>query len=210
VSKRDGRQRRERGTSCVCADGQCPQTQHCRLCASMRTRRFTSKVTLKRTLQCFQVTDDLAAIVRPSSVVHVTTLISKQFWGEAPLIANYLQNQSSIKGVKCQTPYEVWIRRIPNLSYLNFFGSLAFGLSQKDHSKKIDNHTISCIFLGYYEEQKAYRLISKDNRKIIIFRDVNLDKNLSSVASTQVPWLIKTSKKILFLPCLFISHLLSS
>jgi hypothetical protein len=65
---------------------------------------------------------------------------------------------------------------------------MAFALIQKDHHKKLDNHTIPCIFLGYSEEQKAYRLMSKDNHKIIISRNVNFDEKLSPATSTQVPW----------------------
>jgi hypothetical protein len=100
----------------------------------------------------------------------------KRFWDEALLTANYLQNLSPINAVKGQSPYEVWTKRIPNLAYLKLFGSMAFALIQKDYCKKIDNHTISCIFLGYFEQQKAHRLMNKDNRKIIISCDVTFDE----------------------------------
>jgi hypothetical protein len=54
--------------------------------------------------------------------------LSKRLWNEALFTVNYLQNRSSIKVVIGQIPYEVWPKRIPNLSSLNFFGSMAFAL----------------------------------------------------------------------------------
>jgi hypothetical protein len=63
---------------------------------------------------------------------------------------------------------------------------MAFALIQKDHHKKLDNHTIPCIFLGYSEEQKAYRLMNKDNWKTIISRDVTFDEKLSPTISTYI------------------------
>jgi hypothetical protein len=73
------------------------------------------------------------------------------------------------------------------------------------------NHTIPCIFHGYSEEPKAYCLMSKDNRKIIISRDVTFDEKLSLATCTQVPWYIdEDTKKDSFFSMSFLTPLIVS
>jgi len=105
--------------------------------------------------------------------------LPKVFWGEALLTANYLQNRSPTKAINVnKTPYEIWFGRQANLSYLNFFGSQAHVLVQKEIRKKLDSHSIPATFLGYYEQSKAYRLLDNQNKNIIISRDVVFNENL--------------------------------
>lgn len=56
------------------------------------------------------------------------------------------------------------------------FGCTAYVLIQGEHCKKLDNHSVECIFLGYSKESKAYRLMKKGTRQIIISKDVILMK----------------------------------
>lgn len=105
--------------------------------------------------------------------------LSKTFWGEALLTANYLQNRSPTKAILVnKTPFELWFGRQPNLFYLKVFGSKAHVLVQKETRKKLDSHSIETIFLGYSEESKAYQLMNINNQKIIISRDVIFEENI--------------------------------
>ena len=104
--------------------------------------------------------------------------LPKIFWGEALQIANYLQNRSPTKSITVnKTPYEMWFGKPPNLSYLKIFGSTAHILVQKETRRKLDSHSIEAIFLGYSEESKAYRLMDKQSKKIVISRDVIFNEN---------------------------------
>lgn len=77
----------------------------------------------------------------------------KGFWGEAILIANYLQNCSPTKFTKNdQTFYELYMGYKLDLSYFKIFGCIAYALIQIDHRKKFDSRSIECIFLGYNDE----------------------------------------------------------
>jgi hypothetical protein len=49
---------------------------------------------------------------------------------------------------------------------------LIIPLSIHINSKKLDFHTIECIFLGYSEGSKAYRLMKRENYGIFISHDV--------------------------------------
>jgi len=48
--------------------------------------------------------------------------------------------------------------------------------------QKLDHHIVDCIFLGYNEESKAYKLMKKHDKMIIISHDV-----IFEVMSNQVP-----------------------
>ncbi|GJS99425.1 zinc finger, CCHC-type containing protein [Tanacetum coccineum] len=47
--------------------------------------------------------------------------LSEGFWGEAMLIACYILNRTPNKNSK-QTPYEIWTKKVPNLTYLRVWG----------------------------------------------------------------------------------------
>nr|GEX37789.1 hypothetical protein [Tanacetum cinerariifolium] len=50
--------------------------------------------------------------------------LSEGFWGEAMLIACYILNRNPNKNSK-QTPYEIWTKKVPNLTYLRIWGCRA-------------------------------------------------------------------------------------
>ena len=78
--------------------------------------------------------------------------------GEALLTASHVLNRVPNKS-KEQTPYEVWIRRKPSLSYLRTWGCLKkvnLPISQK---RKLGPKTLDCVFLGYDQRGIAYRFL---------------------------------------------------
>nr|GEV58100.1 zinc finger, CCHC-type [Tanacetum cinerariifolium] len=50
--------------------------------------------------------------------------LSERFWGEAMLTAYYILNRTPNKNSK-QTPYEIWTKKVPNLTYLRIWGRRA-------------------------------------------------------------------------------------
>ncbi|WVZ23807.1 hypothetical protein V8G54_002351 [Vigna mungo] len=96
--------------------------------------------------------------------------LSKAFWGEAANTAVYLINRSPSSALNFKTPMEVWSGRPADYSHLRVFGSLAFAHVRGD---KLDSRAAKCIFLGYVEGVKGYRLWRLDSpSKLIISRDV--------------------------------------
>ena len=47
----------------------------------------------------------------------------------------------------------------------------------KEHRQKLGNKTQWCLFLGYDDETKAYRLYDHIKKQLIISRDVIFDKS---------------------------------
>ncbi|WVZ25126.1 hypothetical protein V8G54_003670 [Vigna mungo] len=100
--------------------------------------------------------------------------LSKAFWGEATNTAVYLINRSPSSALNFKTPMEVWSGRPADYSHLRVFGSLAFAHVRGD---KLDSRAAKCIFLGYAEGVKGYRLWRLDSpSKLIISRDVIFDE----------------------------------
>ncbi|WVZ13024.1 hypothetical protein V8G54_017554 [Vigna mungo] len=100
--------------------------------------------------------------------------LSKAFWGEAANTVVYLINRSPSSALNFKTPMEVWSGRPADYSHLRVFSSLAFAHVRGD---KLDSRAAKCIFLGYAEGVKGYRLWRLDSpSKLIISRDVIFDE----------------------------------
>nr|KAJ0197827.1 hypothetical protein LSAT_V11C700348630 [Lactuca sativa] len=82
--------------------------------------------------------------------------LSEGFWGEAMLTTYYILNRTPNKRSK-NTPYELWCKKVPNLSYLKFWGYRAVVRLTEPKRKTLGKSGINCIFIGYGEHSKAYR-----------------------------------------------------
>lgn len=82
--------------------------------------------------------------------------LSEGFWGEAMLTACYILNRTPNKKSKA-SPYELWHKKVPNLSYLKVWGCRAVVRLTEPKRKNLGEKGIDCIFIGYAEHSKAYR-----------------------------------------------------
>jgi hypothetical protein len=82
-----------------------------------------------------------------------------------------------------------------NINTFEFFGYKTFTLILTKNRQKLDLHFIECIFLGYSEEFKTYRLMDKSNRRVIIFRDVIFDESSIYDAQMHCPSSMKVQKE---------------
>jgi hypothetical protein len=71
-----------------------------------------------------------------------------------------------------KTPYEMWYVHILSVRHLRVFGSTYYALIPKEKRSIIDARSQKCIFLGYSNTTKGYRLYDDTNKKSIISRDV--------------------------------------
>lgn len=94
-----------------------------------------------------------------------------KFWAEAVNNANYIQNRLLSSAVKV-TPFELWLKKTPNLSHVRMFGTVAYAHINKQKRRKLDDVSVKCYLVGYSDESKAYRLLNCETNKIIISRDV--------------------------------------
>ena len=72
--------------------------------------------------------------------------------------ACYLVNRSPTPVLEDKTPHEVWNGKIISLSHLRVFGCDAYVHVPKEKRTKLDNKSKRCIFIGYKDGLKGYKL----------------------------------------------------
>ncbi|KAI3727128.1 hypothetical protein L1987_66937 [Smallanthus sonchifolius] len=100
--------------------------------------------------------------------------LPKKFWAEAVCTAAYVINRSPSAALNKKTPIEVWSGRQVDYGNLKVFGSLDYAhISQG----KLEPRAQKCVFLGYPEGVKGFRLWSLENLKVIVSRDVTFKES---------------------------------
>lgn len=104
--------------------------------------------------------------------------LPKEYWAEAVSTAIYLKNRSPTAALVGNIPEEVWTGHKVDLRHLRVFGCLAMTLIPDVKRDKLDSKSKCCIFVGYGEHTKGYRLIDPSRPKqIIISRNVEFFEN---------------------------------
>jgi hypothetical protein len=99
-------------------------------------------------------------------------------WTKAIHSANYLVNRSPRRAKKGATPEQLYIGKIPDIGNLQVFGCIAYLHVPKENRKKLDTKTKKCIFVGYDEQSKVYRVYDPTKKKIALSRDIVFDESL--------------------------------
>lgn len=103
-------------------------------------------------------------------------------WAEALNCSTYVLNRViSRTAIEKKTPYEIWTGEKPDVSHLRVFGSDAYVHVPSAQRKKLDAKCIKCIFVGYCDNTKGYRLWDRKTNTIRISRDVFFNKESSNL-----------------------------
>lgn len=94
------------------------------------------------------------------------------FWGQAVLYLTHILNVTPSSALSDTTSYEVWKRRKPDLTMYRVFGCRAFVHIQKRDRKPLNSHTIRCIFVGFEEGYKGWKVYDPATQKVLTSRDV--------------------------------------
>jgi UDP:flavonoid glycosyltransferase YjiC (YdhE family) len=99
----------------------------------------------------------------------------RDFWAKAVNTACYLVNRSPSTSIDCKTPYEVWSGTPADYSFFKTFGFPAYC---HVNDGKLEPRSKKCIFLGYADGVKGYRLWCSNPKspKFIVSRDVIFDE----------------------------------
>ncbi|PKA48313.1 Retrovirus-related Pol polyprotein from transposon TNT 1-94 [Apostasia shenzhenica] len=99
------------------------------------------------------------------------------FWAEAVATTVHLLNISPTKAVWNSTPYEAWYGVKPNVSNLRVFGCIVYAHVNTEVRQKFDSKSTKCIFIGYSQETKGYRVYNPITKQLYVSRDVIFDEN---------------------------------
>jgi hypothetical protein len=87
-----------------------------------------------------------------------TSGLSKEWWGEAILIARHVLNKVPTKNKEI-TPFKEWEKRKLNISYLRTWGCLAKVNVPINKKRKLGPKTVDCVFLRYAFHSIGYRFL---------------------------------------------------
>ena len=94
------------------------------------------------------------------------------FWAEAVSCATYLRNRSPTSSLAGKTPYEQWTGKKPDLSNLRVFGCISYVHIPSELRKKLDSKSDKCVFMGYPEGTKGYKLYNLKTNKFLRSRSI--------------------------------------
>ncbi|GJS95085.1 gag-pol polyprotein [Tanacetum coccineum] len=101
-----------------------------------------------------------------------TASLGKSFWTEAVNTACYVINRSPSTAVELKTPIEMWTGKPVNYSDLRIFGSPVYVMYNTQETTKLDPKSRKCLFFGYADGVKGYRLWDLTAHKVVVSRDV--------------------------------------
>jgi len=90
--------------------------------------------------------------------------------------AIYTLHRCPTKVVEGKTPFEAWSRNKTNISHLRVFGCEAFSYIVSKKRKKLDKRAKKCIFLGYDNQHRRYKLYSPSYKGVLLSRDVKFNE----------------------------------
>jgi hypothetical protein len=103
--------------------------------------------------------------------------LSNIFWAEAVACSAYLLNRSPTTSLNMKVPQEAWSGTKLNVVHLRTFRCITYAHITSELRKKLADRSEECIFNGYNETSKAYRLYNPISKKLILNRDVKFLEN---------------------------------
>ncbi|GJW52069.1 retrovirus-related pol polyprotein from transposon TNT 1-94 [Tanacetum coccineum] len=112
------------------------------------------------------------------------SVLSKHFWTDAVRIACYTQNRSIIVKRHDKNYYEIFRKRIPDISYFYVFGCPVFIHNDKDRLGKFDAKADDGYFLGYSSVLKDFRVYNIRRKQIEETYHVTFDESMEAIRFT--------------------------
>jgi hypothetical protein len=102
-------------------------------------------------------------------------------WAEALNYETYIHKISPQRYVKDNPPYKAWNNLKLEVTHFHIFGSHAWDPIPSEKRKTFDPWSIECIFVGYPDNVKGYRIIYILLDRLIIERSVQFEQSVSHV-----------------------------
>nr|GFC60762.1 retrovirus-related Pol polyprotein from transposon TNT 1-94 [Tanacetum cinerariifolium] len=107
------------------------------------------------------------------------------FWAESIATACFTQNRSLVIPRHEKTPYHIINDRKLSVKFFHIFGSACYLVRDGENLDKMKEKDDECIFVGYSNQPRAYKVFKKRTRVIMESIHVNFDE-LQTMASDQL------------------------
>ncbi|OWZ04219.1 Integrase, catalytic core protein [Phytophthora megakarya] len=102
--------------------------------------------------------------------------VSAMWWVEVVNTAVYLINRSTNCMRSTTTLYELSFKTKPSRNHLRVFRSIGYAHVDKFRRTKLEAKSFKCMFLGYAEDSKGYRVYDLESNKVNVSRSEKLDE----------------------------------
>jgi transposase InsO family protein len=109
------------------------------------------------------------------SMLHDASL-PETYWYDALKYAALLHNVMPKRALEGIMPEEAWSRNKPDVSCLRVFGAQAFVHVPDKQRSKLAAKSLTCTFIGYAQNWRAYRLVHRPTKRFLESRDVIFDE----------------------------------
>nr|GEZ82864.1 Gag-Pol polyprotein [Tanacetum cinerariifolium] len=124
-------------------------------------------------------------LVEAARTMLSATKVPLFFWAEAISTTCFTQNRSLVIPRHEKTPYHIINDRKPSVKFFYIFGCLCYIARDGENLDKMKEKGDACIFVGYSNQSRAYRVFNKRTRVIVETIHVNFDE-LPQMASDHV------------------------
>ena len=111
--------------------------------------------------------------------------LSKSFWGTAVLYLTEILNRTPSSATSDTTSWAIWHGKRPDISMFRVFGcQVHVNILRKDR-KNLEPHSEPCIFIGFSEGYKGWKVYNPETKKMSVARDVVFDETSFPGLSTK-------------------------
>ena len=100
--------------------------------------------------------------------------LSNEYWAEVVGCSVYLLNKSPTVTIQDKILEEAWSGTKTSVAHLIIFSFIDFAHIPDEIRRKLDKKSERCIFTGYSEQHKAYKLYNPLTKKVVVRSDDKL------------------------------------
>nr|GFB52644.1 retrovirus-related Pol polyprotein from transposon TNT 1-94 [Tanacetum cinerariifolium] len=115
-------------------------------------------------------------LVESARTMLSTAKVPLFFWDKAITTACFTQNRSIVIPHHAKTPYHIINDRKTSVKFFHIFGSVCYIVRDGENLDKMKEKGDKCIFVGYSNQSRAYRVFNKRTRVIMESIHVNFDE----------------------------------
>ena len=97
-------------------------------------------------------------------------VLATNLWDKAMNVAEKIHNRVPHSSVKGKTRFKAYFGHKLDVSNSNVFGSTEWAQIPHDKRKDLQTQSIECLFIGYIEESKGFKLLNIRTKQIFIER----------------------------------------